>query len=129
LNIAYNYNNLTQQLYFSTLNIYASISNTYSNITLTTDINGILETGNSNILVSSNIYVNSSNYYKTLYNIDSNNSNYLNDAYSILALSSNVYSYSSNKFIEINGLSSSSWSNANLGHYSIIRDLIKSVWA
>jgi len=120
LNIAYNYNNLTQQLYFSTLNIYASISNTYSNITLTTDINGILQTGNSNILISSNIYVNSSNYYKTLSNVDLNNSNYLNDAYSILRLSSNIYSYSSNKNIEINGLSPLSWSNTNLGNYSII---------
>jgi hypothetical protein len=120
LNIAHNYNNLTQQLYFSTLNIYSSIFNTYSSITLTTDINGILETGNSNILIASNIYVNSSNYYKTLSNIDSNNSNYLSNAFVNLGLSSNIFSYSSNKLREINGLSISSWSNANKLYYSTI---------
>uniref|UniRef100_A0A6C0CFW7 Peptidase S74 domain-containing protein n=1 Tax=viral metagenome TaxID=1070528 RepID=A0A6C0CFW7_9ZZZZ len=120
LNIAYNYNNLTQQLYYLTLNTYASISNSYSNITSTTDINGILTTGNSNVLISSNIYVNSSNYYKTLSNIDINNNNYINDAFSNLSLSSNIYSYSSNKLVEINRLSVASWVNSNLLYYSTI---------
>jgi len=91
LSFANGYSNLAHSNYNTVSNNFIAFSNLYSDRTYISDINNILNANNCNLIISSNIYYNISNYANVIANIQNDINSNITIAQSHSNFSLNVY--------------------------------------